>query len=142
MEAAEPREAITSLLSEVVAEGEDGIYRVRHEEPEEVTEFVREMFRMYRHVNRQLRFVDEVAIRIADPELRTALASGGGKFVLAQRIQREMAMQVFDGVDRWIDEHFERTPAGFELREGASEAIQDILSDVAEVRAELAQDDF
>lgn len=134
--------AVKQLLGEVLAKGEDGKYRVAHEDPEEVAGFVREMFRAYRKVNRRLRFLEDVRPRLNDLELRNAFGTPGGKFVFAQAVQSEIAGREFEGVQIWIEEHFDTSSERYVLREGAQQEIEEMLRDMAEVRKELSKDDF
>ncbi len=141
-EPTDPSQAVRQLLGEIVSVGQDGVYHVHHESPEEVSEFVREMFRMYRSVQRRFRLLEDVIGKIADQPLRAALASQGGKFFLVQAVQAEWRAKSFEGAERWIDEHFESLPDGLRLRLEAEEEIVEMLQQVREVSRELVKDDF
>lgn len=138
----DPAEAARALLGDSLQRGEDGKYRVRAEEPEAVGEFVREMLRMYRNVRRKGLDVDELAEHLDDAELRTALASIGGKFVLTQAVEKQLVTQYFDGLGRWVEDHFEHLDDGLVMRDGAENELTAIAEEAAAVEKELGKDDF
>lgn len=138
----DPAVAARALLGDSLQRDDDGKYRVRAEAPEAVGEFVREMLRMYRNVRRKGLDVDELAEQLEDPQLRTAFTSLGGKFVLVQAVEKQLTTQYFDGLGRWIEEHFERTDEGLVMREGTENELTSIADEAAEVEKELGKDDF
>ena len=129
-----PADAVHALLGEVLQRGDDGKYHVRGEDPEEVSEFIQEMFRMYRTVRRKGRHIDELAMQLDDSDLREAFRSVGGKFVIAQLIERHADTSTVDGLDAWIDEVFESTAAGLIIKEGAAEDIETVIEDYRLIR--------
>ncbi len=139
---APPGEIIRDLLGDVLEEGEDEKLYVREDRAEEVTDFVREMFRQYRSIRRRARLIDEVAKRVDDAELQEAFQSTGGKFVILHSIHTSLRNAQFDGFTMWVNEHFVETDNGLALRDGAEEMVREFLAQVQEINEELKKDDF
>jgi beta-lactamase regulating signal transducer with metallopeptidase domain len=139
---AEPAEIVRDLLGEVLDEGINGELKVRSDNQEEITEFIREMFRNYREVRRHGRVIERAAQHVADEELREAFSSTGGKYIVISSIRRSFASRDFNGLSMWVDEVFEGGDDGFVLRDGAEEDIEAFLADVRNVTEELKKDDF
>jgi len=70
------------------------------------------MFRKYRVVRRKGRHIDELADRMSDRELREAFRSMGGKFVISHVIEKSLRQNALDGLEVWIEQHFETTDDG------------------------------
>ena len=140
---ADPGEAVRRLLGQVLRKGDDGRLHVRTDESEEeVAEFVRELFRMSREVRRRGRVIDEHAAQLADREMRSALESLGGKFVVIQMVQRSLRGADFDGLRVWVEHHFEAVDGRLTLRTEAEPEIRQMIREARELQEELAKDDF
>ena len=134
--------AVKGLLGEFLTETEDEQLKLAHEEPEEVREFVQNGFREYRTLRRRGRFFDSFSRRIDDKEIATALQSTGGRLYVIRDVERRIDKLVTDGLQMWIDEHFEKTKGGLVLAQESEEAINDFLADFEAVTKELENDDF
>jgi hypothetical protein len=47
-----------------------------------------------------------------------------------------------DGLQLWFENHFTQTDNGWQLNDYAGEAIEQLLSEAAELENELGKDDF
>ena len=123
---------------------EDGSIRVDPQEvgEEELIEAISELFRQSRAARRRGRDLNALTERIEDADLKSALQSPGGKVVFGDHLNRRLAQLVSDGFDRWVNEHFESTSDGYRIREGAEEAIRDLIQHVKEIKQELQNADF
>ena len=139
---ADPETAVQALLSEGLETDAQDRVRLRAEVTEEFVELARDLLREFRTIRRKGRSVDEFARHVSDSELKSALQSMTGKLVIAQAIEQEYAGRRFDGLRVWIDEHFDRTPDGFVMKDDHQSEFRDFLEHIQEVEAELANDDF
>ncbi len=57
-------------------------------------------------------------------------------------IQNAVARQYFDGMQSWIEEHFDKTDDGYLLKPEHDGEINDLLMQVDNLSQELAKDDF
>jgi hypothetical protein len=133
---------IRELLGEVLEDKGDNKKAVAAGRAEEVTRFVREMFRQFRSVRSRARSIDETAENLSDTDLSAALKTMGGKFAVLHSIQQELKAKQVDGFSVWLREHFVDTDNGWALRDGADQMIKEFLAEVSEVNAELKKDDF
>lgn len=138
----DPGEVVRDMLAEVFEESDNGDLTVRSDNQEEITEFVRDQFRSYRTLRRHGRTIDHAAELIEDQEIREALSTTGGKYLVIYTVRREFANRGYNGLTMWVNEVFEQTDDGLSLRENTEDEIEGFLADVREVNEELKKDDF
>jgi hypothetical protein len=135
-------EAAREWLAYRVTRTDDGGYSLTAESPEELTNELSGFFAEFREIRRRGRGIDAFAARLANAELKRAMQSFLGKLLLRDLLQEVAVPEEVDGLQLWIDEHFEETAEGLVLREGAAEAINELLEQAEELRAQLEQTDF
>lgn len=129
-------------LSHRVTRNDNGQYRLTAESPEELTNELAGYFSEFRELRRRGRRIDEFATRLADPRLKQAVQSFLGKLMLRDLMQNLAVPQDVDGLQMWIDIHFEESAEGLVLRDGAAAGIADVLKQAAELETQLQQTDF
>lgn len=141
---ADAGDAIREFLSQIINEQPDGSLKVEPQEAdeEELIEGISDIFRASRAARRRGRELEELLIKVDDTQLRDAMQSAAGKVVFGDYLNRHLASTIPNGLDQWIDDHFERTTAGFRIRGEAEEAIRDMLKDVDAIKEELENADF
>jgi len=135
-------EALRRGLTWLVEGDPEEPFAIPDEKQEEVIEFVREQKQSFRVRRRRFRAIDRQARLILDEPLKEALLSPTGKCLLLQEIKKSLAFRHFDGLQKWIDIHFERTGVGYVMRDDAADEIREYLEQVKEIQAELENDDF
>lgn len=137
-----PAEAAREWLSYRVTKNENGQYTLTAESPEDLANELGNFFTEFREIRRRGRTIDAFAARLADPRLKQAMQSFLGKLMLRDLVQQAGAPQEVDGLQLWIDQHFEETAEGLVLQEWAGDVIAELLAQAAELEAQLQQVDF
>ncbi len=112
------------------------------ESPEQLAEELSNYFAEFRELRRRGRSIDAFAARLADSRLKQVMQSYLGKLMLRELVQQSAVSEDADGLQIWFDQHFEETPEGLVLREGAGEALAELLEQAAEIEAQLQEADF
>ena len=142
LSSASPEEAVSAMISEAVVTNPDGSRQLRDESKGEFAEQARDIMREFRMLKRKSKSIHRFAEQVTQSDVAAALKSTAGKLVIAAAIRQEYSGQRFDGVSRWIEEHFEVIPEGYSLRDGHGGFVKEFLQQVRDVENELGKDDF
>lgn len=135
-------DAAQQWLAYRAAKNDAGRLELAVESPEQLAEELTNYFVELRELRRRGRRIDAFAARLADTRLKQSMQSYLGKLMLRDLMQQSTAPEEADGLQIWFDQHFEETPEGLVLREGAAEAIAELLQQAAEIEAQLQEADF
>jgi hypothetical protein len=97
---------------------------------------------VYRELRRRGRTIDEFASQLADKKLAAAIQSLSGKLLLQDLVESSARRPDVDGLQLWINAHFEETAEGLKLHDWAGEEINGILTEAAELEEQLSKTDF
>lgn len=135
-------EAAREWLTQIVTKNENGKYELTISSEEDFNARVEDFYRQYRDLRRRSRIIDEFTTQLTDPALATAMQSIPGKQQLTTLVLESIPRPEVDGLQLWFESHFTQTDDGWQLNDGASEAIEQFLSEAAEMESELGKDDF
>lgn len=135
-------DAAREWLSNVVTKGDDGKYTITSESPEDVKSRCEDFFRVYRELRRRGRTIDEFASQLAEKKLAAAILTLPGKLLLQDLVESSARRPDVDGLQLWINAHFEETAEGLKLQDWAGEEINGILTEAAELEEQLSKTDF
>jgi beta-lactamase regulating signal transducer with metallopeptidase domain len=135
---------VRQFLGQILSEKDNGRLHVQPAEipTEEIEEIMSHMFRQSRSARRRGRELDELVENLQDDVFREALLTPGGRLAFADHLRQRMMGSVPDGLEDWIGDHFEETGDGYVIRDEAREAIQEFVSQVADVTREIRDADF
>lgn len=142
LSSASPEEAVKAMIAEGVTTNTAGKVMLRDEFKGEFVEQARDAMREFRTLMRKTKPIQRFAEKVQDAEAANSLKSTAGKLAIATAIREAYAGRSFDGLRRWIDDHFEQTGDGYVLREDNEEMVKDFLNQMQEVETELGSDDF
>ena len=137
-----PEDATREWIAYWVTKNEAGKYEITIESPDELSNQLREFFEQFRELRRRGRAIDEFAAHLDSPTASTALQSFLGKLLLRELMEQSAVKPDVDGLQLWVDAHFEETTEGLVLNDGAGEVIQGMLQEAVELEAELSKADF
>jgi len=134
--------AAREWIAQFATRDESGRLVITVESQEDLRNRFEEYFRQVREVRRRGRVIDEFSTSVADEELRSAMTSVSGKLSLARLVEQSAIRPDVDGLELWINDHFQETPDGLTLNEWAEPVIAEIITEAAEITKELANSDF
>jgi len=135
-------DAAREWLSDTVTKGDDSKYTITSESPEDVKSRCEDFFREYRELRRRGRTIDEFATQLADKKLAAAIQTFSGKLLLQDLVEGSARRPDVDGLQLWVNAHFEETAEGLKLQDWAGDEINGILDEAAELEEQLSKTDF
>lgn len=138
---ADPEVAVF-LASRNLTADDDNKYTITSESPEEVKSQCEEFFRKFRELRRRGRTIDEFALKLTDKKLSAAIQTLSGKLVLNELVERSAKRPDVDGLQLWVDAHFEETAEGLKLHDWAGDEINGILEEAAKLEEQLSKTYF
>ena len=121
---------------------EEGKSRLSEEAAANAQQIAEDLLRGQREFRRRGRKLEDMAATLKDEELGKAMASLGGKLLLASMIQEESEGLVVDSFPLWREDMFEESPQGYLLKEEKLEELSNMIKEMRELQKELAKNDF
>jgi beta-lactamase regulating signal transducer with metallopeptidase domain len=138
----EPAAATLDWLGHIVTKNEAGRYDLTVESADELSDRMESFFRDAREARRRGRLMDEFAAKVSNADLQAAMSTLIGKLLLQPLIEESVDRPDVDGVALWVDQHFEETPEGLVLRDGAQIVVDQLLTAATDIESELTKQDF
>ncbi len=96
---------------------------------EELNHRLQDWFQYYREIRRKNRLTRKLAKGVKNEELKSALESLPGTMILFDELEKSIPVNLGDGLNNWIDEHFVKDKDQWILRDNHRKVIQELLNE-------------
>jgi hypothetical protein len=133
---------VAAKLKQAVSKDADGKYRVLPEVSDDLNREIKDPSRTAEKQDRAFKVVSLHGEKIEDKELREVFISRYGTSEVERTMKERLSVRSYDGLQSWVERHFEAAGSSYTLRAASKGEIEAILKDIERLENESKKNDL